>query len=263
MLIKYAKWLVAQYYQTLGNTKLAILAQGAPGMPGWSEEDAAIVAKWWFDLIRPDYYGYARSDGFFSPKNCIQTAYDTIQTFRQMMPLLDCYNNTELLAPYYDEIVVIGGSFWWRIAAMMPKFDPSIQEIVLLYPRLAPDNMGLLGYPEESDEEFLRQYTFHKHIYRFADGMDPFEAMIDIGSLSPLVDYSHLQDTKVFIWHGTADDVIWSWRSQQFVDQLLAMNPAGEYKYAEYYGLDHGHLCKQAGLKGRLHWRKKFSELVS
>ena len=82
---------------------------------------------------------------------------------------------------------------------MMPKFDPSIEEIVLLYPRLAPDNMGLLGYAEESDEEFLRQYTFHKHIYRFVDGMDPFEAMIDIGELSPLVDYSHLQDTKVFI----------------------------------------------------------------
>ena len=83
---------------------------------------------------------------------------------------------------------------------MMPKFDPSIQEIVLLYPRLAPDNMGLLGYSEESDEEFLRQYVLmYKHLYRFVDGMDPFEAMIDVGSLSPLVDYSHLQDTKVFI----------------------------------------------------------------
>ncbi len=261
MLIKYAKWLVANYYQNPGNTKLAILLSGAPGMPKWSEDDAAILAQWWFDLIRPDYYGYARSDGFFSPKNCIQTAYDTIQTFRQMMPLLDLYGNEEILAPFYDEIVVIGSSFGWWIAAMMPKFDASIWEIVLLYPRLAPDNMGLLGYAEESDEEFLRQYTFHKHIYRFADGMDPFEAMIDIGELSPLVDYSHLQDTKVFIWHGTADDVVWSWRSQQFTDQLLAMNPAGEYKYAEYYGLGHGHLCKQAGLKGWLYWRN--SKLAS
>jgi hypothetical protein len=82
---------------------------------------------------------------------------------------------------------------------MMPKFDPTISEIVLLYPRFGEDNMGLLGYAEESDEEFLRQYMFHKHIYRFADGMDPFEAMIDIGELSPLLDLTHLQNTKIFV----------------------------------------------------------------
>ncbi len=257
MIIKYAKWLVAQYYQTPGSTKLAILLSDAPGMPWLSEDDAAILAQWWFDLIRPDYYGYARSDGFFSPKNCIQTAYDTIQTFRQMMPVFDCYGNIELLLPYYDEIVIIWTSFGGRVAAMMPKFDPTISEIVLLYPWLGEDNMGMIWYPEESDEDFLRQYTIlYRHMYRFADEVDPFDALINVGNFSPLLDLTHLQNTKIFVWHGTADDVVWSGRSQQFVDQLLAMNPAGEYKYAEYYGLDHGHLCKQVGLKWRLHWRK-------
>lgn len=255
-LIKYAQGLVGQYFQSEWNSKLVVWLAGAPGMPSSSESDAALVAQWWYDFVRPDYYGYARSDGFFSPKNCIQTGYDTIQTFRQKIPVFSIYRAEELDIPYYDEIVVVWASYGGWVAGILPKIDPELKEIVLLYPLFGYDDMGQLGYQEETDEEFLRQLALaYKNIYRFEEGRDAYESTLDIWSYNTLSDPSHLMDTSVFLAHGTADQVIWVGRTQQFFKQLLAMNPWGDYSYAEYCGLWHGD-CKESGLKGWLYKKK-------
>ena len=80
---------------------------GAPSLPSSADNEATLLATVGFDLIRPEYYGYARSDGFFSAKNCIQTVYDTIQTFRQQIPVLSVYSPNELLLPIYNEIIIV------------------------------------------------------------------------------------------------------------------------------------------------------------
>ena len=259
-LIKYANGLVGQYYQKEGNTKLAIILWWAPELPSLSENEAKIIGKSWFDLVRPDYYGYGRSDGFFSPKNCIQTAYDTLQVFRDQWIILSVYEDEELATVHYDEIVIIGLSFGSWIVSILPKFDDHIKEVVLLYPWLGYDDMNQLWYPEESDEEFLRLLlVWYKNLYRFADGTDPYESMLEIDEFNSTINASHLENKKIFVWHGTGDDVIWSWRSKAFVEKLKEMNPHGNYHYAEYYGLWHGGTCKEAGLKWWLHWRKQFN----
>ena len=131
-LIKYANGLVGQYYQKQGNKKLVVYLTGAPTIPSDKTKDAELLTKQWFDLVAPDYYGYARSAGFFSSQNCIQTAYDTIKIFDQQMSVISIYSNNDLILPKYNEIVVIGSSYWWRIAAIMPKYEKNIKEIVLL-----------------------------------------------------------------------------------------------------------------------------------
>jgi hypothetical protein len=83
--------------------------------------------------------------------------------------------------------------------------------------------------------------------------------MLDIEPFDSMKDPSHLKDTKIFIWHGSVDTVIRAWRSKQFVDQLNSLYPEGNYHYAEYYGLWHGGLCKDAILQWWLHWRKQFA----
>ena len=243
-LIKYVNGLVGQYYQTPGNKKLVVWIGWAPSRPSSPDKEAMMVSESGFDLIRPEFYGYSRSAWIFSPKNCIQTIYD----------------NEEILTPVYDEIVMVWHSYGGWIAAAMPKFDETIKEIVLLAPWFAPDNLNELWYPEETDEEFLRQcLLWYKHIYRFEDGIDPYDGLINLWELNPIKNLSHLSDTKIFIWHGTGDDVIWSGRSKKFVEQLKELNPHGNYHYAEYYGLWHGGICKEAGLKWRLHRRKQFN----
>ena len=62
-------------------------------------------------MVVPDYYGYARSAGVFSTKNCIQTVYDTIQIFDQQRSVISVYSDNDLMLPKYDEIVVIGSSY--------------------------------------------------------------------------------------------------------------------------------------------------------
>ena len=69
----------------------------------------------------------------------------------------------------------------------MSKFDEIIKEVVLLAPWFAPDNLNTLGYPEETDEEFLRQLLLgYKLIYRFEEGVDPYDALLSIDSLFSL-----------------------------------------------------------------------------
>lgn len=257
-LINYANGLVGQYYQTEGNTKLVVWMAWAPGIPKDAPDDAKILSNGWFDLIRPDYYGLARSWWFFSSKNCIQTAYDTIQVFHQKWDVFSIYGNSEITIPHYDEIVVLGASYGWYVAAIMPKFEEKIKEVVLLYPRFGADDANMIWYPEESNEETIRQYSLQKSLYRFAEWVDPYEAMLDIEVFDSTKDPSHLQDIKVFIWHGNADTSVRSWRSQKFFDQLKDMNPNGDYHYAEYYGLWHGWTCKEATLRWRLHRRRQF-----
>lgn len=257
-LITYAKGLVWQYFQTEWNTKLVVWLGWAPGLPSPAHDDAQILANWGFDLIRPDYYGHARSEGIFSPQNCIQTAYDTIQTFSERLSTISIYTPTEIIPSVYEEIVVVGSSFWGRVTAIMPKFDEKIKEIVLLYPRFAPDNANRLGNPEETDEDLIRQYSLQKNIYRFAPEGDPYDAFCQINGFNSEEDASHLSDTKIFVWHGSADDVVWCGRSRQLVDKLRQENPQGKYHYAEYYGLWHGGLTKEASLRGWLHRRKQF-----
>ena len=257
-LINYANGLVGQYYQTEGNNKLAIWMAGAPGIPKEAWDDAKVLSNGWFDLVRPDYYGLARSWWLFSPKGCIQTAYDTIQIFSKQWIVFSIYSNKDLIVPIYDEIVIIWASYGGRISAILPKFDQKIKEIILLYPRFAADDANMLWYPEESNEETIRQYSLQKWLYRFAEWMNPYEAMLEIDEFNSVKDSSHLKDVKVFIWHGNADVSVRSWRSQKFFDQLKEMNPSWDYHYAEYYGLWHGWTCKEATLKGRLHRRKQF-----
>ena len=171
-LIKYANGLVGQYYQTLGNTKLAIYLWWAPSLPASMDSEAKVLTKKWFDLVRPEYYGYGRSDGFFSPKNCIQTVYDTLQVFRGQWTILSVYENAELAEICYDEIILIGVSFGGWIASIVPKFDNQIKEVVLLYPWFGYDDMNQLWYPEESDEDFLRVLlVWYKHLYRLSRNM--------------------------------------------------------------------------------------------
>jgi cephalosporin-C deacetylase-like acetyl esterase len=58
--------------------------------------------------------------------------------------MISIYEDEEIIAPQYDEIVIIGASFGARIATAIPKFDELITEIVLLYPRFNYDDMNMI-----------------------------------------------------------------------------------------------------------------------
>jgi hypothetical protein len=250
MLIRY--WdLVASYFSKEWNTKLIIRSRGMPWLPSESDESWRFLQKSWYDVVAPDYYGYARSGGVFTPSWCVQTVVDTANTFRSGI-ILDVRWNSEL-SVHYDEIVVVGSSFWWWVACMVPKFDTSIKEIVLLYPRFPRNDFATLWYKEETTEEYIRQCTlWYSWLMRFGD-QEWWELLYN-GEWTYAIEkeYEHLRDVSIFMGYGTADEIIHYSRTRDFYTQLQEWNPSGEYSYVEYYGLGHSGTCKTAIMEGRL-----------
>ena len=254
MLIRYGD-VVADYHTLSGNTALIIRCSGMPWLPS-SDNDMPWLQTSWYDVVMPDYYGYARSLGTFTPSWCIQTVLDTAKTFRSWT-VLDVRWNTSLQV-HYDHIIVVGASFGGRVACMSPKFDTSLKEVVLCYPQLAPAKYGTLWLPEVTDVEFWRvaKQWYWWLICRWAE-QERQEMFADQWPYIPTIHYDHLRDVSVFAWHGTADEVIHYTRTRDFCDQLVTRNPDGAYQYVQYYGLGHGWLCRKAIMQGWLRSKQK------
>lgn len=77
-------------------------------------------------------------------------------------------------------------------------------------------------------------------MYRGLDTSQRQEQFHDALGLTPWNNYEHLKNCKVFLAHGTADTCLHHMRTQEFYDKLCKLNPQGQFKYAEYYGLEHG-----------------------
>lgn len=256
MLIRYRE-LVASYHNSLGNTKLIIRCSGMPGLPDDNDPAFSLLQKSWYDVVKPDYYGYARSGGLFTPSWCVQTVLDTAETFRQGR-IFDVWGNQELTVSY-DEIVLVWSSFGGWVACMAPKFDATIKEVVLCYPWFPNQNFGQIWYAEETIEEYQRQCRdWYTGVIRRWDESAWEQLYSWVGEFSILSECKHLKNVSLFLWHGTADECIHYSRTRDFCEQLKTLNPNGDYHYAEYFGLGHGWICKQAIIEG---WLRKKMQL--
>lgn len=226
-----------------------------PGLPS-DKNDMPYLQTSWYDLVIPDYYGYARSEGLFTLSGCIQTVLDTAQTFCEGT-VLDVRWNTSLQVRY-DHIIIAGASFGGRVACMSPKFDTSLKEVVLCYPWIPSCDWWTWNYIEETLEQYHQQCRdWFGGLLRFADENawnDLYNEKWPFAANKYNID--HLHDVSVFAWHGTADEVIHYTRTRDFCTQLFQRNPDGTYQYVEYYGLGHGWLCRQAIMQGWL-WSKQ------
>jgi cephalosporin-C deacetylase-like acetyl esterase len=225
-----------------------------PSLPNDNGSEFSLLQKSWYDVVVPEYYGYARSGWLFTPSGCIQAVLDTVKIFSKGS-VQDVWGNKALQVSY-EKIIIVGSSFGGWIAAMAPKFEPCIKEIILLYPQLAPAKYGTLWLPEETTHEFRRTCKQgYNGLFRRWDDAEWQAMFADQGPYVPMEHYEHLKDVSVFMGHGTADDVIHYSRTKEFYKKLTSYNPTGTYEYVEYYGLGHGGICKQAIMEWRL-WHK-------
>jgi predicted esterase len=92
-------------------------------------------------------------------------------------------------------------------------------------------------------------------LIRLGDEKERQTLCADEGPYIPTMHYEQLRDVRVFMGHGTADEVIHYSRTRDFCEQLKTRNPDGNYQFVEYYGLGHGGTCKSAVMEGRV-WSK-------
>ena len=96
------------YVSNVPRNTLVIYGIGAPLMPDSGNlPDARTIMNFDADLFVPDYIGYGRSDGIFTPKNCIKTFLYLYEWIIEGCNGVNHYENNKIKL-WYKRIVFIG-----------------------------------------------------------------------------------------------------------------------------------------------------------
>jgi esterase/lipase len=228
---------MAQYFQGITpNSKLLIWAGWMPVLP--DDKDISVwysCLAWGWDVLCPEYYGFGRSDGMFTPEACVQTLIESKKMF--LWGQVRDVNTQQDIIVHYETIVFVGFSFGWFFVPRLPK-EILWDRICLICPALSFATMGKIGYPEESYEQaqlFVHE-GFAKHQYRGYDDATWREFHHDKRGMSLDQTITHLQNVNVFVAHGWVDSCIHVSRSREFVKKL---NP-NHTMYLELANSNHG-----------------------
>jgi len=166
---------------------LILYAKGAPTLPDDGElEDSEIILDFDVDIFVPDYLGYGRSNGIFTPQNCIKTFISLNSHFKN----------------YYQNIYFVGFSFGGAIVSLLPKFNKEINNLCLISPILDYGAQGSKSGEETVDDFFrIMEHAGYKHLYRGITKKVWRDHFSNKDKLYPMHNIRHLSEVKVFLSH--------------------------------------------------------------
>ena len=216
---------------------LVIFAKGAPNIPDdGSLVDAEIILDFKVNLFVPDYIGYGRSEGIFTPLNCVKTFLDLHNYFRRI----------------YKKVHFIGFSFGGAFLSLLPRFNPEIKNICLITPILDYQSQGKFS-EEETVDDFVNSMKKdgYKHLYRgilSTAWINHFNCKDD---LYPLKNIKYLGKTKLFIAHGGKDKTIHFSKSVDYYKKIIKNFPgrAKNIRLKIYPDGDHNFLTRSLAIK--------------
>ncbi len=194
-----------------GNSKgpsdnLTIYGIGAPVAPDNGRlPDAPFILRFDTDLFVPDYIGYGRSDGTFTPRNCIKTFLELNNSF-----LKGCIGKSTYLGisqnMKYKNIFFIGRSFGGMYVSLLPRFNKEIKNLCLISPILDYVACGKIEGEEKTDG-FMKAMKIdgYKHLYRGILRNIWARHLANKDGLCPMDNIPYLKNTKIFIAHGKKD----------------------------------------------------------
>ena len=153
------------YIHPKGRSKrIVIYGMGAPLPPdNGCLPDASVILGFDTDLYVPDYIGYGRSEGIFTPMHCIQTFLSLYDQLKK-----GCVGSCQYLGIrkrlQYDDVHFIGRSFGGAYVTLLPRFNKDITNICAIFPIVDWSNIGKSGVPEESVEGFFYWKTYERCI---------------------------------------------------------------------------------------------------
>lgn len=214
------------YKNDLPTDTLVIYGLGAPVVPDSGLlSDAPYILKFAVDLYVPDYIGYGRSDGEFSPQNCIHTFTELYDEFTTGTTGYNTYMGSSMLL-HYKRVIIIGKSFAGTYIPVLPRFNPMIRELGIFCPAVNTKLCGSIP-GEESNELFLqsmKQDGYH-HLYRGI--LNPLwkSHLENEDDLSPMDNIHYLEKCSLFIGHGKQDTCIHFSKSQEYFKKIKAHFP--------------------------------------
>jgi hypothetical protein len=258
-LIKIGK--IAGVFYTAGKNRQAIVVYGigAPIPPdNGNLPDAPVILKHNVDLFVPDYIGYGRSDGIFTPMNCIKTFLNLYEAFKEGCVGVDYYENKKYKMKY-QRIIFIGRSLGGTYVPLLPRFNKEIKELGIFCPVVDSQSCGLVK-GEESNADFLRSMKdggYH-HLYRGI--LDPKwkDHLENKDDLSPVDNVGYLKEARLFIAHGKQDKCVHYSKSKAYYQKIMKVFPEEKDQFILklYPTGDHGPKTTNLASKDFLAWLK-------
>lgn len=251
---------IAGTYYTSGNKSKAIViyAMGAPNVPdNGGLGVASYITKKGLDIFVPDYIGFGRTPGNFTPKNCIKTLLKLYGYLDKGTYGVNYYENKKKYFKY-KRIVFIGKSLGATYVAVLPKFNKDIREISLWCGALDQSEQGKVKN-EETNESFIDGLSKDfKFLYKGFNKKTWWDHVNDKDGLSPMDNLDCLKQVKVFIAHGMKDECIHYSKSLVYYNKLV-----NTYKMKRdnchlklYKNGDHGNLTTNKATRDFLKWIK-------
>jgi hypothetical protein len=250
--------IVGGYYSCGQKTNtLIIYGIGGPTVPDSGRlADSEIILKKGIDIFVPDYLGFGRSDGKFSPLNCIKTLLICYEMFKNGCEAINFYQNKKIKLKY-SQIIFIGKSLGGGYVPLLPKFNPEIKNLGLFCPAIDNKSAGQFKN-EESNQDFLRTIELggYHHLYRGISLSEWKRHLENEDGLAPVDNILALKKVKLFIAHGKKDTVINFSKSVKYYQAILTTFPekTSEVKLKLYPKGDHGQSTTKLAIKDLLNW---------
>lgn len=235
---------------------LIVYGIGAPIPPdNGTLPDARIIYKFDTDIFVPDYIGYGRSDGVFTPENCIKTFTILYEAFSEGCYGENAYTDSKQFFKY-ERIIFIGRSLGGTYVPLLPRFNKAIKEVAIFSPVVDSKSCGSIK-GEESNEDFLRSMKKdgYYHLYRGILAKQWENHLENKDDLSPMDNISYLKDTKLFIGHGKKDTCVNYTKSVIYYKKIKHMYPNASNICLKLYAKgDHGSKTTNAASYDFLNW---------
>ncbi len=239
------------------NTTLVIFAIGAPRPPDYGNlAEAPYLMKHKVDLFVPDYIGYARSDGKFTPLNCIKTLLQLYDAFSKGCIGTNYYSHIKKKMKY-KRIIFIGKSFGGSYVPLLPRFNKEIKELGIFCPAVDNKSSGSVKF-EETNDDLLdsMKYDGYHHLYRGILTNQWKKNLNNEDGLSPMDNVSYLKGVKLFIAHGMKDTCISYTKSVRYYNKIVNSFPSNKdsFKLKIYKNGDHGISTTKNASKDFMNW---------
>jgi len=260
MKIKFFKinGIAGNLYYTNENSKTVIIyALGAPRVPDEGNvKEALHVTQAGLHLFVPDYIGFGRSDGVFTPINCINTFLRLYKYFKKGILGINTYENLKREFKY-ERIIFVGKSFGGTYIPLLPRFNSEIKELGIFYPVVDSKSQGS-EQGEETNELFLQSMDRdgYKYLYRGIMNKLWKDHLENLDDLSPILNISYLNNTKLFIAHGMLDKCVNYKKSEKYFKKVLNEfpNARNNFKLKLYKNSEHGYSTARLSIKDFIKW---------
>lgn len=241
-----------------GNTNTALVyAIGAPTVPdNGTLPDAPYIQEKGIDVIVPDYIGYGRSDGVFTPKNCIKTLLSLYEKISSGCVVANRYDRLSVKLKY-KKVIFVGRSLGGAYVPLLPRFNSNIKALAIFYGAVDQAAQGEIEGEETNPDllESMKQDGYH-HLYRGVTKPAWKKHLENKDGLSPMDNIKYLRNAKLFIAHGKKDTCIHYSKSVKYYQKIKSIFPEArnQFKLSLYPKGDHGPSTTNPAIRDFLDW---------